>query len=59
MAILEKPVENLMLMADFDQTLSKYFYPESMTLERNEFLGITEAPIEEVVQADASMKVML
>ena len=48
-----------MLMADFDQTLSKYFYPESMTLERNEFLGITEAPIEEVVQADASMKVML
>tara|TARA_B110000285_G_C14989635_1_gene545623 strand:+ start:267 stop:1034 length:768 start_codon:yes stop_codon:yes gene_type:complete len=48
-----------MLMADFDQTLSKYYYPESMTLERNQFLGINEAPAEDVVQADASMKVML
>jgi hypothetical protein len=30
-----------------------------MTLERNQFLSINEAPSEDVIQADASMKVML
>ena len=48
-----------MIMADFDQTLSKFYYPESMEKERNQLLGLDETSNDDIIQADASMKVML
>lgn len=53
--IKKKGAENLMIMADFDQTISKYLYPRSLGLERAERLGIEDKSD----LADASMKVML
>jgi hypothetical protein len=38
-----------MIMADFDQTLSKYYYPDSMTVERNKYLGLDECPSDTLI----------
>lgn len=45
-----------MFLADFDQTISKYYYPESLARDRALRLGTSFSGQE---NADASMKVML
>ena len=35
-------IDNLMVMADFDQTISKYYFPMSMQKERASRLGLDD-----------------
>lgn len=56
-------MDNLMVMADFDQTVSMYYMPDSMVMLRNQRLfdmGIDQEDITEntPMSADATMKVM-
>lgn len=46
--------DNTMIMADFDQTLSKYTYPASLQSLRYERTGLESSNL-----GDATMKVML
>ena len=60
--IRKEGFQNLMLVSDFDRTLTKSFYPKDMTKKRNEAKGksASEGPPEgELEDGDASMDVLI
>ena len=51
--------ENLMIVSDFDQTISLFRYPASMEIERAQRLGMEQCIPTKLFPAESAMKVLL
>ena len=65
-AIRNDGIDNMMIMADFDQTISTMYMPDPLVAERNERVSMINGDVDldadgnqkEAVKADPSMKVI-